>query len=159
MGLLVAPMTPASAVLGFSKCEKVQKEMRTIESQFFTEYKKIRAYPVKNSEDYVLELSPQSLKLIEKIKNNDPIPKIWKLGFNNPKCFSNTQKIQIKSLRNKTITNFFDWTLTSIWSNDPKCKTLYSNGKRYEQRTNDLCFKSNVYKWTPIAEYKSIYSY
>lgn len=159
IGLLASPLAPANAIFGLSKCEKVKKEMKTIENALFTDYKRIRAYPVKDSEDYVLELTPQSLKLIEKIKNNDPIPKVWKLGLNNPKCFTNTQNIQIKTLQNKSIKDYFDWTVASVFSSSAKCKSLYANGKKYDQKTFDLCYKSNINKWAPIQEYKSIYSY
>ncbi len=158
-GLMALSITPANAVFGLSKCEKVHKEMKSIEGKFLADYKKIRAYAVDDNGTSVLSLSKASVAIIEKLKNQDPIPKIWKLAFNNPSCFSNSQNIQVKNLSNKTITNYFDWVSWQVYSSTPKCKSLYANGKKYDQATSGLCIKSTIQKWAPVAEYRSIYSY
>ena len=158
-GSSMASTAPASAVLGLSKCEKVHKEVKTIESKFLSDYRNIRANPVDDDGTSVLALTPASIVLIAKIRTNDPIPKIWKIGFNNPKCFTNTQNLQIKSMKNKTISNYFDYTPWNTYSSSAKCKNLYANGKRYDQSTSKICITSRVQKWLPIMEYKSIYLY
>jgi hypothetical protein len=159
IGLLVASMAPASAILGLSKCEKVHKEVKTIEKKFLSDYRGIRANAVDDDGTSVLALTPASILLIATIRTNDPIPKIWKIGFNNPKCFTNTQNLQIKSMKNKTISNYFDYTPWNTYSSSAKCKNLYANGRRFDESTSKMCISSRIQKWIPIMEYKSIYSY
>jgi hypothetical protein len=159
IGLLASSMPPASAVLGLSKCEKVHKEVKAIEKKFLSDYRSIRANAVDDEGTSVLALTSESIVLIATIRTNDPIPKIWKIGFNNPKCFTNTQNLQIKSMKDKTISNYFDYTSWNTYSSSAKCKKLYANGKKYDQTTSKMCITSRIQKWLPIAEYKSIYSY
>lgn len=159
MGLLASPIAPANAVLGFSKCEKAHKEVKAIETKFLRDYRSIRANPVADDGTSVLALTSASLVVISTIRTNDPIPKIWKIGFNNPKCFTNTQNLQIKSMKNKTISNYFDYTPWNTYSSSPQCKKLYANGKRFDESTSKMCITSRIQKWIPIMEYKSIYTY
>ena len=159
MGLFASSMAPASAVFGLSKCEKVHKEVKAIEKKFLSDYRSIRANAVDDDGTSVLALTSESIITIATIRTNDPIPKIWKIGFNNPKCFTNTQNLQIKSMKNKTISNYFDYTPWNTYSSSTKCKNLYANGKKYDQSTSKICITSRVQKWLPIAEYKSVYSY
>ncbi len=151
-----ASVAPANAIFGLSKCEKVRKEVRTIETKFFSDYKSIRANPIKDGENDVLALTTQSVKVIDQIKNNDPIPKIWKIGFNNPKCFTNTQNIQIKNMTNKLITNYFDYK--AFFSSKPGCFSLQI-GLIKDEKALEKCSQPKVMVWKPITEYKSIYSY
>lgn len=158
IGLLASSVYPASAIFGLSKCEKVHKEVRAIEKKFFSDYKNIRTELVKGYES-VIALTPSSIVSITTIRGNDPIPKIWKVGLNNQKCFTNSQYLQIKSMKNKTISNYFDYMSDYIYSPSAKCVKLYRNGKQYDQKTSEVCITSRVQKWIPIAEYKSIYLY
>jgi hypothetical protein len=159
LGSSLAFMAPANAILGLSQCEKVHKEVKAIEKKFFSDYKGIRTNLVQGYQSVTPALTSSSVVLIATIRTNDPIPKIWKIGFNNPKCFSNTQILQIKTMKNKTISNYFDYMPEIIYSPSAKCVKLYKNGKKYDQSTSELCITSRVQKWMPIAEYKSIYSY
>ena len=156
IGLLVTSIAPASALFGLSKCEKVNKEVKNIETKFFTDYKSIRANPIKDGKTDVLALTPQSIKIIDQIKNNDPIPKIWKITFNNPKCFTNTQNIQIKTMNNKLIKNYFDYK--PFFSSKPGCFSLQI-GLIKDKKALEKCSLPKVMVWTPTTEYKSIYSY
>jgi len=159
MGLLASSLTsvaPANALFGLSKCEKVHKEMKTIENQFLADYKKIRAYPIKDGKVDVLVLTPQSVNLIQQVMKNDPIPRIWKTGFNNPKCFTNSQNIQIKNIGNCAVTNYFYFQ--PFYSTSSKCTALRI-GLLKDKKAMESCSKPRVQVWMPVTEYKSIYSY
>jgi hypothetical protein len=152
----MASIAPAMALFGLSKCEKVHKEVKNIEAKFFADYKSIRANPIKDGKNDVLALTTKSVRIIDQIKNNDPIPKIWKIGFNNPKCFTNTQNIQIKNMTNKLVTNYFGYK--PFFSSSSKCIGLRL-GLIEDKKELEKCSIPKVMVWTPTTEYKSIYSY
>jgi hypothetical protein len=152
----MASVAPANAIFGLSKCEKVHKEMKSIENRFLADSKKIRAYPIKDGTVDVLVLTPKSVNLIQQIVNDDPIPRIWKIGFNNPKCFTNTQNIQIKNIGNGVVTNYFYFE--PFYSTSSKCTALRI-GLIKDKKAEESCSKPRVQVWRPVKEYKSIYSY
>ena len=96
--LLGSSISPASAAFGLSKCEKVKKEMLTLEKQIL-DVRNYQGYTytqvVFRMESKIWEPTAKAVKMYKQLMANDPIPKIWKLATNNPKCFTNTQNMQI----------------------------------------------------------------
>jgi hypothetical protein len=150
---LGSSIAPASAVFGLSKCEKVKKEMLTLEKQIL-DVRNYQGYTYKQvvfrSEKDIWEPTAKSVKMYKQVIANDPIPRIWKLATNNPKCFTNTQNMHIVKLKNSTYQDYFTYPVSvEKYSNTGECKKLMEN--------NDY----KDYGWysrADIAETKSIVS-
>ena len=94
IGLLVASMTPASAVFGLSKCEKVKKEIRALEK---IEKAKILSWN-RNwaGKDAVNLVSYRKQSDQEWLYIVNMEVKLYSLERNNPKCFTITQNLYIE---------------------------------------------------------------
>ena len=177
MTLFGTSISPSHAVFGLSKCEKVKKDILGLEKQ-------IKDVPLKalgvtyeqvyfTSKQKIWEPTPETVKLMKKVIGNDPIPKIWKLATNNPKCFSNTQKMRIKEMKDITYQTYFAFPINiEKYKNTGECKFLMENNKweprdsRYvftpskkTQNIKEKCssgFAETVYFYTA---YESIYTY
>jgi hypothetical protein len=96
MGLLATSLTPANAILGLSKCEKVKKQILA--------YEKIEKPLVKDWQNYagdwIWSYSTDSqLKIQQRWTNLVNLEvKMYTLEINNPKCFTNSQNIYIKNV-------------------------------------------------------------
>ena len=153
LGLLASSMAPASAVFGLSKCEKVKKEMLTLEKQML-DVRNYQGYTYKQVvfrvESEIWEPTAKAVKMYKQLMANDPIPRIWKLATNNPKCFTNTQNMHIVKLKNSTYQDYFTYPVSvDKYSNTGECKNLLEN--------ND----NKDYPWyskTDIAKTKNILS-
>ena len=129
--LLASSISPANAVFGLSKCEKVKKEMLTLEKQIL-DVRNYQGYTYKQvvfrSEKEIWEPTAKSIKMYKQVMANDPIPKIWKLATNNPKCFTNTQNMYIVKLKNLTYQDYFTYPISvDKYSNTGECKKLMEN--------------------------------
>lgn len=82
---------PAQAIFGLSKCEKFWKKVKAeeIKTTYFQ-----RLYGT-----YVTVKLYEERDFIKLEAAEDSIYNIWKLGTNNPKCLSNTQKLAIKEMK------------------------------------------------------------
>ena len=146
-------MAPANAIFGMSKCEKVKKEMLTLEKQIL-DVRNYKGYTYKQVvfrvESEIWEPTAKAVKMYKQVMANDPIPRIWKLATNNPKCFTNTQNMHIVKLKNSTYQNYFTYPVSvDKYSNTGECKNLLEN--------ND----NKDYSWyskTDIAKTKNILS-
>ena len=100
MGLLTTSLTPANAILGLSKCEKVKKQILA--------YEKIEKPLVKDWQNYagdwIFDYSRESqLKIQQRWINLVNLEvKMYTLEINNPKCFTNSQNIYINDA-------YLDW--------------------------------------------------
>jgi hypothetical protein len=159
VGLLASTMTPTHAIFGWSQCEKVHKQVKALDNGFIAGWNGIRSTEVESYPWPAMVLTGSSILLIEKIRANDPIPKIWKIGYNNPKCFTNTQNLQIKTMKNKTMSSYFDYNPVEIYSRSAKCVKLYKQGKQYDQEATENCITSRGQRLWLGEEPKSIYSY
>jgi hypothetical protein len=96
IGLLGSSLTPANAIFGLSKCEKVKKQILA--------YEKIEKPLVKDWQNYagdwIFSYSIESqLRIQQRWVNLVNLEvKIYALEINNPKCFTNSQKIYIKNV-------------------------------------------------------------
>ena len=82
-------MPPASA----ASCGSVKKQILNFEENIRVNLRSIRKY------DNVFNVVPSSqatkiLSIHKKLESN--LQNVWKLGFNNPKCLSNTQKLTLE---------------------------------------------------------------
>jgi len=131
LGLLGSSPTPAQAIFGLSKCEKVKKEMLTLEKQIL-DVRNYQGYTYKQvvfrSEEEIWEPTAKSVKMYKQVMDNDPIPRIWKLATNNPKCFTNTQNMHIVKLKNSTYRDYFTYPVSvDKYINTGECKKLMEN--------------------------------
>jgi hypothetical protein len=143
LGLAIPMGAPAQAIFGLGKCEKVKSEVLNLERQIIDIAKKGRGYNyeqiVFKQKSTIWEPTKATVNMVKKLINNDPIPKIWKLGTNNPKCFTNTQKMQIKKMQGYSYQNYLTYPSTKFkYINTGECKTLMEN--------NDY-----TYDWTAIS--------
>jgi hypothetical protein len=134
MGLLASSMAPANAILGLSQCEKVKKDMLSLEKQILDVHDKGLGYTYEQvyfkEKQKIWEPTAKTAKMFRQVIANDPIPKIWKLATNNPKCFTNTQNMQIKKLENFTYKNYFDYPVNETkFKNTGECRTLLENNE------------------------------
>jgi len=125
IGLLASSLTPAYAIFGLGQCEKVKKQVLPLENlmgkvQGSLGYAYEQVYF--KEEQKIWEPTPESVKIYNQIIKNDPIAQIWKLGTNNPKCFTNTQKIQIKSMKNSSYKYYFSYPVkVAKYKNTGQC--------------------------------------
>lgn len=82
---------PAHAIFGLSKCEKFWKQVKTQES-------KVTYFQSLYSQGEVY-ISSQEFSKADRVFSS--LSEIWKIGTNNPKCLSNSQKIAIKEMRSQ----------------------------------------------------------
>lgn len=170
-------MAPANAIFGLSKCEKVKNEILVLEKQ-------IKDVPLKalgttyeqvyfKSKRTIWQPTPETVILMKKVISNDPIPKIWKLATNNPKCFSNTQKMRVKEMKNTSYQQYFAFPIREEkYRNTGECKFLMENNNferrdprdiltpsKKTQNIKEKCslgFVETAYFYTT---YESIYNY
>jgi hypothetical protein len=96
LGLTVHISSPSHAIFGLSTCEKVKKQILA--------YEKIEKPLVSDWQNYagdwIWDYSPKSQLEIQKkwIKIVNLEVKMYSLEINNPKCFTNSQNIYIKSV-------------------------------------------------------------
>ena len=95
-GLLASSMTPASAVFGLSKCEKVKKQILA--------WQEIEKPMIKDWQNYAGDWiwsypSESHRELQNRWKNIVNLEvKMYSLEINNPKCFTNSQNLYIKDV-------------------------------------------------------------
>ncbi len=117
LGLSVPISNPAHAIFGLSTCEKVKKKVLSLESEINSQ----SAYW------YSKQSSNADLKLVPKLQAYDAanlIKELWKLQYNNPKCFTRTQNVEINSRKNLTTKDFVSWFIQTIRKNTKKCQSV-----------------------------------
>jgi len=157
--------SPANAILGLGKCEKIKKEVGTIEKKYFDSFNKIRGNNYNNnitveSDTEIFILLDSSIPIIDSINQENHIFKIWKIGTNNPKCFTNTQKLQIKKMSTETARDYVSYANQNKYDNSEKCKNQFKsfNYESFEKKLKK-CELGTVKVLNYTQEYKSIYSY
>ena len=109
-------------------------------------------------------------QMIRNVITDDPIPKIWKLATNNPKCFTNTQNMQVKNI-GQSFTLYFNFPVyMEKFQNTGECKSLMEKNEwNYSRSTFDAdsrtrniiskCTLGKVKTMKTKMIYKSIYTY
>jgi hypothetical protein len=169
--LIFATLTPpsAQAIFGLSKCEKAKKQLSVIENSLITTLASVGGNEIEaqnvgwgffRGERKPFILNQRGIATINKLTLNDPIPKIWKLAFNNPNCFTRTQNLQVAELKMQHITNYVNETTGELYRLGPKCefRVLSSSGygKVGHPKGCTLGVKTFITTW---VVYQSIYDY
>ena len=153
---------PAEAIFGLSKCEKVKSQITTLESKVSKYFNNVRGNyhtnNIRGFDEEIFILNDSGIKNIDLMTKLDPIPTIWKVSYNNPKCFTNTQKLRISELKNLSTYSFLSYKTDQKYTYSDYCKGAGSwvlpNKKKVAE-----CLVSNVKIIGNYTEYKSIYSY
>jgi len=116
MGLLASSMTPASAVFGLTKCEKVKKQVLRLESELNAQ---INYWNRKISQ----QADPKLIPKLQAFDSANLVGEVWKVQYNNPKCFTRTQNIEIEARKNLSTRNFVLWYVNTIRKNSKKCQS------------------------------------
>jgi hypothetical protein len=153
---------PANAIFGLSKCEKVKTEITTLETKMSKYLNEVLGqYHTNNIEGYDTKffvLTAGAVRNIDFLTKLNPVPTIWKVSYNNPKCFTNTQKLRIKELERLTTANFASYGTRQKYTYSEYCKgadRLFSPNKKKIKE----CFIADVKVLVNYMEYKSIYEY
>lgn len=171
---MVPGVSPASAIFGLGACEKVSKQILALEKQISDVFTKGRGYNyeqvVFGSKETLWEPTPATISMVKKVIAKDPVPQIWKLATNNPKCFTNTQNMQVAAMKSSTYNNYFMYpTKSTKYKNTGECKTLMERNERKYTSSWDLsketmaietkCAIGSVISVYFRVKYQSVYSY
>lgn len=171
---IVPSASPASAIFGLDACEKVSKQILALEKQITDVFTKGRGYNyeqvVFGKQETLWEPTTATIAMVKKVMANDPVPKVWKLATNNPKCFTNTQNMHVVSMKNNTYNNYFMYpTKSTKYKNTGECKILMETKERKYTSNWDLsketsaivskCALGDVISVYFKVKYQSIYSY
>ncbi len=152
MGLL-SPIQPANAAVS---CGSVKSQVLKIEKKITTNLKWIKSQPyfiskyeglgTTYTKNYYFETSSVEFARLEKVRVEvyKSLDALWRLGFNNPKCFLNTQMLWIKNSSFKHYANYIDQQTFDLSAE----KTLF----------DDQEFMSR-HEVVSVNNYKSIYKY
>jgi hypothetical protein len=146
VGLSVFPISQSSAIFGLSTCEKVKKEVTNIEKNINS-----KLYYLSGFEGKVLR--GKSLSVYNSVINSNFMNELWKIGYNNPKCFTNTQKLIIKQLPSTSKDEL-------IWIN--KDFKYFDSGKCKDWLTrlgDSSCIKSTTSTLRYSKSWQSLYDY
>ena len=144
LNTLSAPSS--SAIFGLSKCEKVKKEILSTENKINSFIRNIRF--IEND-----VVSEKTAYRITQFQKNSYIKDIWKISFNNPKCFTNSQKLQIEKLPKLSLSGYINFYDYGKHVQEGICKDVefYFIAER--------CIKEHKYTVTNYFLYESLYSY
>ena len=117
MGLLASSMTPASAVFGLTKCEKVKKQVLRLESELNAQ---INYWNRKISQ----QADPKLIPKLQAFDSANLVSEVWKVQYNNPKCFTRTQNIEIEARKNLTTRDLVLWFVNNVNKNTKKCQSF-----------------------------------
>ena len=109
--------TPANAVFGLSKCENVKKQVLSIESQI---NKQSVFWWGKKSQRADVKLIPQ----LEAYESTNLIGQLWRVQYNNPKCFTRTQNIEIEVRKNAKPSDLIKWYVNTVRKKTKKCQSF-----------------------------------
>jgi len=151
LGLSVPISIPAHAIFGLSTCEKVKKQVVTVEKQINSNSDFWNRYIGKTLPD-------NQITKFEFQKNpaNDLMLKLTKISYNNPKCFTRTQNDEINA-RKKQNVNFESLTLNSrnpILRLSKKCQDVW---ERLDPSAE--CLIKWEYKINKVYSLNSLYTY
>lgn len=140
-------MAPANAILGLSTCEKVKKQVLNLEKQINNQS---IYWNGKKSQRADLKLIPQ----LEAYDSANMVGELWKLQYNNPKCFTRTQNIEINARRNLNTGNFVSWYVKKIMKKTKKCQSV----EQLFNATPD-CIERKELQINSVYSLPTIYSY
>lgn len=167
VGLVLAPSN-ANAIFGLSQCEKVKKEISSLEKITLQYLKRVLGSYYTNPVQYpslsfidgekFFVLTDDAVKAIDSLSKLDPIPKIWKISYNNQKCFTNTQKLRITELRGFSSIDFASYRDETKYQRSMDCQGAGAYVKP-DKVKDERCFISKVKRLVNYAQYQSIYKF
>jgi hypothetical protein len=118
---LICPIQPANAATTCNAVktkvlaseQKILKELNWLKSRpsfIYTMYGKNEIVLAQWKYNYVGKTSADYARM-EKFLASNHLSDIWKLGTNNPKCFTNTQKMRLKDPNFQKTRFLIDWQL------------------------------------------------
>jgi hypothetical protein len=162
VGLVLPMSAPAHAIFGLSQCEKTKKAISSLETQTIKLLDGVRGdYYTTNISGYdskIFILSSSGVASVDSLQKLDPIPKIWKLAFNNPSCFTNTQNLRVTALGKMRTNDFADYSVGKKYKYSDYCKGADSLFNSNSQKLND-CFLADIKTIFRYNKYKSIYDF
>ena len=155
-------VAPADAIFGLSKCEKAKSQITSLENKMSKYLNNVRGdyytNNVRGFDEEIFVLTTSGVRNVDLLAKLDPIPTIWKVSYNNPKCFSNTQQLRIKELEKLTTANIASYRTDQKYTYSKYCSGadsfVFPNKNRFAE-----CFISDVKVIISYMVYKSIYSY
>jgi hypothetical protein len=147
------PLPDAHSVFGLSKCEKIQKLTIKTEQEIQDELDSWKVLINTSTDVQNASILKEGVD-IWKNKVNE----LWKIGYNNPNCFTNSQKLFIKKLPKLEQSNFLTWSSLKIeYKNSNQCEK-WKNSSKFAFKYIEKCTKS---KWTllKIKNWESIYTF
>ena len=122
----ILSQVPANAVFGLSKCEKVKKELLSLENSTLKYQRNIRGNNYTNNisgyDEKIFILTDDGIRNVDLLNKLNPIPVIWKLAYNNPKCFTNTQNLRVQELGKLTTEDFASYKSAKKYQYTDYCK-------------------------------------
>ena len=143
---LITPTPSSEAIFGLSKCEKIKKEIIYLE----TYLKKQISLWDKYSMNELNKTQEKKFKQFV-LRGNIDLRSIFKLSYNNPKCFTNTQNLRIAETQKETISNYI-----SFISNNTSVNTSIQGCPSKDPADYFKCLKVS-YFIGETRQYKSIY--
>lgn len=151
LGMTVPMATPAQAIFGLSTCEKVKKQVLAYEAKINESASFWTKYEMKH-------VSGKYLKRLENYESANWAGNLVKITYNNPECFTRTQKLEIdfRKKQNWNSRSFINWSKSAKVKNTKKCTSDFN----YWATTfpGDPCFLdwdiyiANVYSITPLND-------
>jgi len=152
---LLFPASPASAATScktvktkvLASEQKILNELNWLKSRpffIYTMYGKNQIVLAQWNYNYVAKNSADYARL-EKFRGSNHLSDIWKLGTNNPKCFTNTQKMRLKDPNFQKTRLYIDWQL---FDTPGEATTGMSDSEWLDKNSAFL-----------VNEFKSIYKY
>jgi hypothetical protein len=173
IGMTTPSTSPANAIFGLGACEKVSKQVLALEkivTDLFTKslgtnYEQV-AFKKKET---LWEPTSDTVRMVKKVIANDPVLQIWKIATNNPKCFTNTQNMQIVMMKDQSIMTYIYYPASKRkYKNTGECKVLMETTEREYYKffptkktvaIDSKCAIKNITTINFDREYQSIYSY
>ena len=113
---------------------------------------------IRGYDQEIFILTDAGVRNIDLLSKLDPIPTIWKVAYNNPKCFSNTQKLRIQELKSLSTATVASYETVQKYTYSEYCDGAGSWVLPDKKKLAE-CFISDVKVIKNYVEYKSIYSY
>jgi hypothetical protein len=138
---------PTNAAFGISECARVKKDVLRIEKSITASLSNFKPFSSKKVSKSIVESYKNFVRI-------DYVNRLWKIGTNNPQCFSNTQNKYIKGLLKYNYSELIDIQEMRYSKNSKACtddvyKALYS----------DECVKTQYFVLTYVKNWKSLYLY
>ena len=114
--IIIAVLLVTSLVLAGSSasaavsCNSVKTSILKIEKKILNEIKYFKSLPADLDGNIIIELGSADNARLEKFTKGTWVYDVWKSGTNNPKCFTNTQRIALRNPKFKIPESYLDWT-------------------------------------------------